>query len=171
MYEKNVPLLQGKNKLKNIKKQCPLLTVIFANDIISKLHIATNCKNLNEQQFKNFYLKYKNNSDGNSIWYYAINKVKNWQKDGGCVIVPKCCNSNCEKYGCQKHLKNNLMNKPKSFKSYHFCGYTNENNCVRLISGRQMVIESWMKTSSIKSLNLTVDQEPLFREILNKTYE
>jgi hypothetical protein len=148
----------------------PLLTVIFPNDIISKLHKGTNCKMLNEKQYKNFYLNYKTVEDGNAIWYYAFNNVQNWKVDGGCVIIPQCLNENCKNYGCQKHLKDNLKVKPKQFKNYHFCGYTNKNDFACLLSGRQMVIEAWMKTSSIKSLNLAVEHESLMRECMNKMY-
>jgi hypothetical protein len=147
------------------------LIVIFANDIVSKLHKGSNCKMITEQQFKNFYYNYKTLEDGNSIWYYAFNNVKNWKQNGGCVLVPQCPTENCNIFGCQIHLNNNIKIKPKKYTIFHFCGYTNKNDYVCLLSGRQMVIESWMKTSSIKSLNLTVNDEDLFRECMNKIYQ
>ena len=50
--------------MQTFNKRCdqtgtPELTVIFGADVISKLYPASKCKNLNEQQYKNFYCNYK----------------------------------------------------------------------------------------------------------------
>ena len=126
------------------------LTVIFGADVISKLYAASNCKHLNEQQYKNFYCKTTNSDKDNKIYYYAFNQVENWEQEGGCVIVPQCTHQKCKKIACTKHMK--LTEKPTKFEQVHLCGY-DWNNRVCLLSHRQMIVNSFLKTGSGKPIH------------------
>ena len=126
------------------------LTVIFGADVISKLYPASKCKPLHEQQYKNFYCKTTNTSKDNQIYYYAFNQFENWHKDGGCVVVPQCTHKKCKKFGCNKHLV--LTNEPTKFRHVHLCGYDWENR-VCLLSHRQMIVNSFLKTGSTKPVH------------------
>ena len=122
--------------------------IVFAQDTVCKLHPTPKCKHLSEQQYKNFFAKCKR-GESNKLYYYAFNNVSNWKVNGGCVIVPKCTNKGCNAYACKKHL--NLKSKPHQFKAMHLCGFdSNEQVC--LLSGRQMIISSFLKTKSTKPI-------------------
>lgn len=135
--------LFGKNLLKDGDTE---RTVIFGQDIISELHPAPNCKNINEQQCKNFYTKCSI-SNRNQIYYYAFNNVTNWKTEGGCVVLPQCTNENCDKYGCSEHL--DVSKEPSAFGVLHLCECDFKNK-VCLLSHRQMIVNSFLKTKSIK---------------------
>ena len=134
----------------------PETTLIFGADVISKLHPASKCKNLNQQQSKNFYCEAKSNDPDkdNHIYYYAFNSVPNWEKEGGCVVVPQCTNNDCSKYACSEHM--DLKKKPKEFEQIHVCGFDFEKK-VCLLSHRQMIVNSFLKTGSTKPVYAPCD--------------
>ena len=128
----------------------PQTTIVFGKDVICKLYPSPNCKHLNEQQYKNFYCKTSKTIPASRIYYYAFNNVDDWQETGGCVIVPQCTNTDCKKFACAEHM--DLATKPKEFQLIHFCGFDYENR-VCLLSHRQMIVNSFLKTGSTKAVH------------------
>ena len=122
----------------------PETTVIFAKDVICKLHPTSNCKHLNKQQYTNFFSKCIND---NQIYYYAFNGVDDWKTEGGCVVIPQCTDDDCKCYACVEHL--DLQKRPDFFKEMHLCGFDFESR-VCLLSHRQMIVNSFLRTGSTK---------------------
>ena len=122
----------------------PETTVVFGKNVICKLHPV------NEQQYKNFYCKTTNKKQENQIYYYAFNKVDDWKTIGWMCNCAECTNKECKKMACTKHI--DLEQKPKEFHLIHLCGYDYENR-ICLLSHRQMIVNSFLKTGSTKPIH------------------
>ena len=142
-------------------------TIVFGEDTVCKLHPTSKCKHLNEQQYKNFFAKCTR-GEANKLYYYAFNNVSNWKVDGGCVIVPKCTTDGCDVYGCRKHL--NLKAKPSTFKAMHLCDFDTDKQ-VCLLSSRQMIISSFLKTKSTKPIPVRTKDHACMNYVIESCFD
>ena len=150
----------------------PKRIIVFPEDVIEKLTPWPICNPLNEQQYINFNQSYTK-KDAHYLWYYGFDKVSNWKKNGGCVMIPECPMPNCTRYGCKKHLQQVKAQKLKPMKSrlHHTCGSNKKEHCA-LLSSQQGIVRKWLKTDvNQKQMKMDVNQEQLVTNVLNQVIQ